>query len=282
MIKISAKEECHLVEIVDKGTLRLLSDLHIDSKYTDTKKVKKLLDDAYNAGSLICIFGDLLDVMGGKYDKRTLKGDIKAEHNEDNYLNRVIEDAAELLAPYVDNLFISAGNHEKEIDKRFELYLLEMLSDRIYRKTHKNLVWTKNYAGFILVNVKSKTRAVQLSKVIFYNHGKDSNAVMTFGTLNIKRNSSIIDADIFIAGHIHTNFLVPVNRLSLSQKRKIKVTEQIHIQLGTAKETVGLDYFSAKKGFSPASTSFYDLTFTLKATFKDNDFIDVMEQRIKL
>ena len=90
MIKITEKEECHLVEIVDKGTLRLLSDLHIDSKHTDKKKVKKLLDEAKEAGSLICIFGDLLDVMGGKYDKRTLKGDIKKEHSEDNYLNCVI------------------------------------------------------------------------------------------------------------------------------------------------------------------------------------------------
>jgi predicted phosphodiesterase len=281
MIKITEKEECHLVEIVDKGTLRLLSDLHIDSKHTDKKKVKKLLDEAKEAGYLICIFGDLLDVMGGKYDKRTLKGDIKQKHNEDNYLNCVIEDAATLLAPYVDNLFISAGNHEKEIDKRFELYLLEMLSDRIYRKTHKNLVWTKNYAGFIAVSVKSKTRKVQLGKTIFYNHGKDSNAVMTFGTLNIKRNSSIIDADVFVSGHIHTNFLVPVNRLSLSSRRKIKVTEQIHIQLGTAKKTIGLDYFSAKKGFSPASTSFYDLTFELKNE-SNCDLINMIEQRIKL
>jgi len=281
MIKITEKEECHLVEIVDKGTLRLLSDLHIDSKHTDKKKVKKLLDEAKEAGSLICIFGDLLDVMGGKYDKRTLKSDIKKEHSEDNYLNCVIEDAATLLAPYVDNLFISAGNHEKEIDKRFELYLLEMLSDRIYRKTHKNLVWTKNYAGFIAVNVKSKTRKVQLGKTIFYNHGKDSNAVMTFGTLNIKRNSAIIDADVFVSGHIHTNFLVPVNRLSLSSRRKIKVTEQIHIQLGTAKETIGLDYFSAKKSFSPASTSFYDLTFELKVE-KCVDVLNMIEQRIKL
>jgi predicted phosphodiesterase len=281
MIKITALEECHLVEILGKGTLRLLSDLHIDSKFTDTKKVKRLLDEAQKAGSLICIFGDLLDVMGGKYDKRTLKGDIKKEHSEDNYLNCVIEDAAELLAPYVDNLFISAGNHEKEIDKRFELYLLEMLSDRIYRKTHKNLVWTKNYAGFILVNLKHKSAKAQMSKTIFYNHGKDSNAVMTFGTLNIKRNSSIIDADVFVSGHIHTNFLVPVNRLSLNQKRRIKVTEQIHVQLGTAKETIGLDYFSAKKGFSPASTSFYDLTFTLVHK-QDTDYVDITEQRIKL
>jgi predicted phosphodiesterase len=281
MVKITAREECHVVEMVDKGTIRLLSDLHIDSKYTDNKKVKKLLDDAFKQGSLICIFGDLLDVMGGKYDKRTLKGDIKKEHSEDNYLNQVIEDAAELLAPYVDNLFISAGNHEKEIDKRFELYLLEMLSDRIYRKTHKDLMWTKNYAGFMVVNMRHKTRKISLSKTIFYNHGKDSNAVMTFGTLNIKRNSSIIDADIFVSGHIHTNFLVPVNRLSLSQKRKIKVTEQLHVQLGTAKETIGLDYFSAKKGFSPASTSFYDLVFTLRQS-TDCDFIDVTEQRIKL
>jgi hypothetical protein len=84
-----------------------------------------------------------------------------------------------------------------------------------------------------------------------------------------------------VSGHIHTNFLVPVNRLSLSTKRRIKVTEQIHVQLGTAKETIGLDYFSAKKGFSPASTSFYDLTFTLRQN-SHTDYVDIIEQRIKL
>jgi hypothetical protein len=62
----------------------------------------------------------------------------------------------------------------------------------------------------------------------------------------------------------------------------IKVKEQLHLQLGTAKETHGTDYFSARKGFDPASTSFYDLVFEFKTVGQgmyENEFI---ERRIRL
>ena len=96
-----------------------VSDLHLDSPYTDKKKVKKLFDKALENGWQINILGDTFDIMGGKYDKRTIKGDIKVEHSVDNYLMAVTRDIAQFLAPYIDNIgFISSGNHEKEIDKR--------------------------------------------------------------------------------------------------------------------------------------------------------------------
>ena len=82
-------------------TIRFLSDLHLDSPYTDLKKLKKLFDDAQKNQYKIVIIGDLLDVMGGKYDRRTTKGDIKPEHNTDNYINSVCESAADFLAPYI-------------------------------------------------------------------------------------------------------------------------------------------------------------------------------------
>jgi UDP-2,3-diacylglucosamine pyrophosphatase LpxH len=264
-------------------TLRLLSDLHLDSHYTDLKKVKALFEEAKANDYKIIIIGDLFDVMGGKYDKRTIKGDIKKEHSEDNYLNKVIEDIAKFLSPYIDNIaLITAGNHEKEIDKRFECYLLEFLALYIHKMTGKDLNWTSDYAGFIRIHgTRNNSHDSHVTK-IFYNHGKDGNAVMTFGVLNVKRNAAMIDADILISGHVHKNFSVPINRLYLSQKGVIKVKEQLHLQLGTAKETHGTDYFSARKGFDPASTSFYDLVFEFKTVGQgmyENEFI---ERRIRL
>jgi len=264
-------------------TLRFLSDLHLDSHYTDLKKVKKLFDEAKEKDYKIVIIGDLFDVMGGKYDKRTIKGDIKKEHQEDNYLNKVIEDIANFLSPYIDNIeLITAGNHEKEIDKRFECYLLEFLSLYIYRITGKDLCWSSEYAGFIRIHGKRKNSHDSHVTKIFFNHGKDGNATMSFGVLNVKRNAAMIDADILISGHVHKNYSVPLNRLYLSQKGVIKVKEQLHLQLGTTKESKGVDYFSARKGFDPASTSFYDIDFEFKCTSQgiyENTFL---ERRIRL
>jgi UDP-2,3-diacylglucosamine pyrophosphatase LpxH len=275
--------DCWDFNYQNKCTFRFLSDLHLDSPYTDLKKVKALLEDAKQKGYKVIIIGDLLDVMGGKYDKRTIKGDLRPEHNVDNYINKVCEDAADFLSPYLDTIaLITAGNHEKEIDKRMECYLLEFIDLYIHKKTGRSINWTKDYAGYIRLHGKRKNSRESIPTTIFYCHGKDGNAVMTFGVLNVKRNASMIDADILISGHVHKNFSVPLNRLYLSNKGVVKVKEQLHLQLGTAKETKGIDYFSARKGFDPASTSFYDIDFWMKSTPRTVYVVDFIERRIKL
>jgi predicted phosphodiesterase len=264
-------------------TIRFLSDLHLDSPYTDLKKLKKLFDDAQKNQYKIVIIGDLLDVMGGKYDRRTTKGDIKPEHNTDNYINSVCESAADFLAPYIDDiLLITAGNHEREIDKRMECYLLEFIDLYLHKKTGKSINWTQDYAGYIRLHGKRKNAGESCPTTIFYNHGKDGNATMSFGVLNVKRNAAVIDADIIVMGHIHKNFSLPLNRLYLSNRGVIKVKEQLHLQLGTSKESKGTDYFGARKGFDPASTSFYDVDFYLKANENGIYEAQFIERRIKL
>ena len=264
-------------------TIRFLSDLHLDSPYTDLKKLKKLFDDAQKNQYKIVIIGDLLDVMGGKYDRRTTKGDIKPEHNTDNYINSVCESAADFLAPYIDDiLLITAGNHEREIDKRMECYLLEFIDLYLHKKTGKSINWTQDYAGYIRLHGKRKNAGESCPTTIFYNHGKDGNATMSFGVLNVKRNAAVIDADIIVMGHIHKNFSLPLNRLYLSNRGIIKVKEQLHLQLGTSKESKGTDYFGARKGFDPASTSFYDVDFYLKANENGIYEAQFIERRIKL
>jgi predicted phosphodiesterase len=264
-------------------TIRFLSDLHLDSPYTDLKKLKKLFDDAQKNQYKIVIIGDLLDVMGGKYDRRTTKGDIKPEHNTDNYINSVCESAADFLAPYIDDiLLITAGNHEREIDKRMECYLLEFIDLYLHKKTGKSINWTQDYAGYIRLHGKRKNAGESCPTTIFYNHGKDGNATMSFGVLNVKRNAAVIDADIIVMGHIHKNFSLPLNRLYLTNRGVIKVKEQLHLQLGTSKESKGTDYFGARKGFDPASTSFYDVDFYLKANENGIYEAQFIERRIKL
>lgn len=287
---ITKKNDIHLIRFKTgpnprfKQSLLCLSDLHLDNPHTDKKKVKKLLDDAVKEGNSIAIFGDLFDVMGTKFDRRTTKSDIEKSHQEDNYLNIVAHDIAEFLAPYIDSiLFISIGNHEKEIDKRMEISLLEIMNLYLHKMVGKEICISNDYAGYIKVIMRAGQKSGSCN--IFYNHGKDGNATMSFGVLNVKRNASVIDADIFISGHVHKNYTVPLNRIILTDLGYIKVKEQLHIQLGTSKETHGTDYFSARKGFDPASTSFYYIDFELirhKNQYKDFSEIKYTERRVKL
>jgi UDP-2,3-diacylglucosamine pyrophosphatase LpxH len=278
--------DCWDFTYLKKCTFRFLSDLHLDSPYTDLKKVKKLFDEAKEKDYKIVIIGDLLDVMGGKFDRRTIKGDLRPEHNVDNYINKVCEDAADFLLPYIDNIaLITAGNHEKEIDKRMECYLLEFIDLYIHKKSGKSLNWTQEYAGYIRLHAKRKNSQHSECTKIFFCHGKDGNATMSFGVLNVKRNASVIDADIMISGHVHKNYSVPLNRLFLNTKGVVRVKEQLHLQLGTSKESKGVDYFSARKGFDPASTSFYDVDFELKHSVQDGNsgyYVEFIERRVKL
>ena len=125
-----------------------VSDLHLDSLHTDRKKVKRLFDDAVKQGAYIAIYGDLFDVMGTKFDRRTTKSDIAKAHQEDSYLNVVAKDIADFLTPYIDSiLLITIGNHEKEIDKRMEISLLEIMNLYLHKNTGKEIFISNHYAG---------------------------------------------------------------------------------------------------------------------------------------
>jgi len=229
----------------------------------------------------------LFDIMGMRMDFRSTKSDIKEALREENYVNLVVQEVAEFLAPYIDCIgIITVGNHEKEFEKRAELYLLEILNLYLHKMTGKEVLISNEYAGYIImIGKRTEDNNSSASCTIFFNHGKDSNAAMSLGALNVKRNAATIDADIFISGHIHRNLLAPLNRVYCSPAGIINVKEQLHIQLGTAKESKGVDYFSARKGFDPASTSFYDITFSLNRTFeqgRDALKMEYIEQRVKL
>jgi UDP-2,3-diacylglucosamine pyrophosphatase LpxH len=281
------KNDAYLQKFNKTFTQRWLSDLHLDSKYTDKKKVKRLFDEAKEKGYQINIIGDLFDIMGMRMDFRSTKSDIKEALREENYVNLVVQEVAEFLAPYVDCIgIITVGNHEKEFEKRAELYLLEVLNLYLHKMTGKEVLVSNEYAGYIImIGRKNEDNNSSASCTIFFNHGKDSNAAMSLGALNVKRNAATIDADIFISGHIHRNLLAPLNRVYCSAAGIITVKEQLHIQLGTAKESKGVDYFSARKGFDPASTSFYDITFNLNRINeqgRDTLRMEYIEQRVKL
>ena len=257
----------------------LLSDLHLDSKKSDREQIKLLMDNAVKDNSIIFIFGDVVDVMGAKYDRRTTKSDIKDEYNEQNYFDLIAEDIANFLLPYIDNIaLITAGNHEKESDIRRESRILTMVNLYLHKFCGKELNISNKYAGYIKFMFNLGT--IRTSKTMFYSHGNDGNAPMTFGVLNVKRRAAIVDADIIVTGHIHNAWSKPLERMYLTQEGYVKTKEQIHIQLGTIKKTnIINDYFSARKGFDPANATFYYIRFYYD--FHSHGRVNYIEERIK-
>lgn len=82
----------------------LVSDLHLDSKECDRDLVKKVFDEALREDATILMFGDIMDLMGGKMDRRTNKGHIKSAYQVAEYFDAVIEEVAEFLRPYAKNI----------------------------------------------------------------------------------------------------------------------------------------------------------------------------------
>jgi hypothetical protein len=74
--------------------------------------------------------GDIFDAMGGKWDPRHSKGEVREDYAlAPDYLDAIVRDAAKFYAPYAKHLVtIGRGNHEQSILKRHETDLIERLA----------------------------------------------------------------------------------------------------------------------------------------------------------
>lgn len=272
------------VSVANPEKALLVSDLHLDSTNTDTKKLHKMFKEAADENCGIFIFGDFYDVMGMKYDKRSLKSDVLSELKEDDYLFRVAKMGADFLAPYAKNIMlISMGNHEESVNRRIEMSLFELTNLILYRDYGLTVNFTNKYDGFVRFNLKAANDAT--SKILYYHHGSGGSATMSFGILNVKRQAAVIDADIYVSGHLHNAWAKPLNRMSININGNEVINETIHLQLGAGKDNGS---WEKTKRFDWANKSFYKLIFSvqyltigLEKGKKKTNF-DVIEQRIKL
>jgi hypothetical protein len=247
----------------------LLSDLHLDSPKTDRSKVRRVLTEAVERGAKIFLLGDLMDLMGGKYDPRTGKNGIRPEHNVHNYYQAVIEDTYEFLKPFKDDLmFMCQGNHETGVTKRHEIDPLGMLAWML-----RGQGWTGeigDYEGWVRFKSRRHTQHYTYQKTMFYSHGTGGSSPVTRGVIQTNRRQVNINADIFVSGHIHTTWAFPVPQRFLNQSGVEEIREVLHLQLGTSKEShKDRNGWEAHKGFGPPSLGGYYLNLGLqKDTYK--------------
>ena len=234
----------------------LMSDEHYDSKHCDRELLKIHHEQALTRGAKILKFGDVFDCMGGKYDKRSGKADIRPEYQVANYFDAIVEDAAGFYDKYKDNiLMITDGNHELSVQQRHEI-------DLTGRLTEKLGVMRGKYSGFIKFMFEQyPAGGGRESYTMYYNHGSGGNSPVTRGAIKTNRRQHDIEADLYVSGHIHTSMEIPRPRVKLSNSHKAVLYEPEHIMLGTYKNDFLTGGWADMKEFSAPNLGGYWVRF---------------------
>lgn len=211
------------------------SDIHFDNPKCNRELFFKHMDLAVERNAMIAITGDFFCFMQGRYDPRGTKSDIRAEHQGGNYVDLVINEAADKMKKYAKHIIIiSKGNHETSVSKRLETDVMERFIERLNLLAGSQ-VQLGAYTGYYTLsfNIFSRVSTVDVG----YSHG-NWGGVITKGTLSVVRYAAMMpNCDIMFSGHTHDGWIVPQPRLvKNNRKRKVEVKNQWHIKTGTYKE----------------------------------------------
>lgn len=226
----------------DKGypKIRLLlrGDVHHDNPHSDRKLETKHLEEAKATGAGIIDVGDLFCAMQGKYDKRSDKSSVRPEHQEGNYLDRLVSTAAEFYAPYADNFItIGTGNHESAILSRHETDLTERLCERLVRSDGSRVL-NGGYSGWVRVLLQRGTnrRGVR----IWYHHGYGGGGPVTLDMIQAQRQSAYIEgADIMVSGHTHDAWATDKVKIRCSDQGVVEHRSFWQVKVPTYKDEYG-------------------------------------------
>jgi len=225
-----------------------ISDVHIDSIHCDRDKLKQHLDLALERNAPLFIFGDLLDLMQGKYDPRSNKADLNPKYNAGKYIDEVIADVVEFLTPYKDVIaFYSSGNHETSVEKRIEYGIVDKIC-------YKLDISKGNYSGYIYCRIfpSVEDKGSNRPLIIAYHHGYGGGGAVTRDVIQTNRKAVYLpDANIVISGHTHDRWIVPITRQRISRYKEF-VDQQWHIKTGTyLNQPQEFNGYAVEKGMSP-------------------------------
>lgn len=240
----------------------LLADVHFDSPHSNRRLLKSLLQQAQDSGAGVMCFGDWFDAMQGRDDHRGDKGDLLKQYKAGDYINRLVDDSAEFIAPYASNIvFLADGNHETSIKRHLEVDILLLLAGRI--GVHK-----AGYSGFVRflfsrTNGTGRSSGGNTSRVMFYHHGAGGGGEITQGIMRAQRQQSWVgDADIFVGGHWHVDWITRMERLRLSSTGQVYRDTVTHMALPSLKDEYDMSGgFHVERGRAPRPQGAYWLTF---------------------
>jgi len=278
----------------DECWILLRSDAHHDSPCFEAcgnALEKKHLDEAKSAGACVIDNGDAMDLMGGKWDKRSSKAELRPHlAMADNYLDAVVNDYADFLEPYAQNIAVwSQGNHESSILRHHETDVTTRLCEQLRYRTGAKM-YEGGYTGWVFftlrrrVKSKSKKYRVRNTQTIkmYRTHGYGGAAPVTKGVLNSGRRAAILpDARIICSGHIHQEWQFPIQRLRITSAGRAFQDEQLHLALPSYKDSIKDGWskknWSIERGFPPSPVG----AVWLRLKLTTDEQIDIHVERAK-
>lgn len=216
----------------------LTGDRHWDNPKSDRDMQLRHLDEALARNALIVDVGDFFCMMQGKFDKRSSKSAVRPEHQRDDYLDAIINDAAEFFSPYSKNFIsIGVGNHEASIAKRHETQPTERLIGLLNSRGGK--VRNGGFAGWVTFHFLSGEARGHVIR-LHYDHGYGGGGPVTKDAIQHQRRAVIFpDADIVVSGHTHDAWVSEFARQRISVQGVLYQDIQTHIKVPTYKDDYG-------------------------------------------
>lgn len=246
--------EFRLTETLKSGSeawVLWMADEHQDHPKCNRELLLSHHKEAAERGAAIVKVGDTFCAMQGTGDPRGDKESVRPEHWGGNYLDRLVSTAADLYAPYKENIFvIGLGNHETSVYKHHETCLVERLCQSLRDKggvTRKG-----GYSGFVRLMLSRHTTC-RYSYTAYYHHGFGGGGPVTKGLIDFNRLAEWVDADAIISGHVHWKTSVPIQRIRLNQASLIQKDAMQFVRCGTYKDEFedGHAGFHVEKGRGP-------------------------------
>jgi hypothetical protein len=217
----------------------LTSDRHWDNPKSNWDLQLKHLNQARERGAGVIDNGDFFCAMQGKYDPRSHKGSVRPEHQKGDYLDSLVNTAADFFTPYAENLVvIGQGNHESSILNRLETDLTTRLVERINTRAGTN-IHRGGYSGWVFFRCKTHGNNYETRKLHCF-HGSGGDAPVTKGVIISNRQAVYLpDADICLTGHSHNEWTLPLARVRVTNQGRIYHDTQWHIKCPSYKEEYG-------------------------------------------
>jgi len=252
----------------------LISDLHWDNPHCDRGLLKNHLDEAVKRNAGIIMNGDVLCLMGGRYDKRADKSGVRPEHQVNNYLQAVTEDAAHWFKPYAKNiLLIGYGNHETSIIKHNEFDPLLAVTS-ILNYEAGTTVQLGGYGGTLDIRaMHDHIRGVNF--VCHYYHGAGGGGPVTKGVIQDQRLLASTEGyDLTWMGHVHELYYHQNIIHRYDRQSKTLLQKPVHqLRTATYKEEWDGGYmgFHTERGRGPKPLGGYWMKLeTSRNSGKDN------------
>jgi hypothetical protein len=206
----------------------LQSDEHFDNPHCNRTLYRKHLDEALARRAPVIKYGDLFCAMQGKYDKRGSKSSVRPEDNGDNYLDALVANCARWHAPYASILALAGpGNHETSILKHHETHLTERFVEQIRSTTPASPLRVGGFSGWVRFMCRRGRQSGSFR--LWYHHGYGGGGPVTRGVIQTNRRAVYAEADIITTGHIHDEYIVPIQRIRLNDMNQIEQVRQLHL-----------------------------------------------------